>query len=102
MGKAPEHLQPLASPPFYAIDCALDSRLSPCAMLSLGGLIVDEKSGEVKREGGSTIEGLYAAGRNAVGLPSRGYVSGLAIADCVFSARRAATHATAKDSDLRR
>jgi 3-oxo-5alpha-steroid 4-dehydrogenase len=70
-------------------------------MLSLGGLIVDEKSGEVKREDGSTIEGLYAAGRNAVGLPSRGYVSGLAIADCVLSARRAATHATAKDSDLR-
>jgi len=65
------------------------------------------KSGEVKREDGSTIEGLYAAGRNAVYLPSRGYVSGLAIADCVFStkrddARRAAAHATAKDSDPRR
>jgi 3-oxo-5alpha-steroid 4-dehydrogenase len=96
LGKAPAYLQPVASPPFYAIDCSLKSRLSPCAMLSLGGLVVDEESGEVKREDGSVIEGLYAAGRNAVGIPSRGYVSGLAIADCVFSARRAAAHASAK------
>ncbi len=97
LGKAPEYLQPMVSPPFYAIDCSLENRLSPCAMLSLGGLVVDEESGEVKREDGSTIDGLYAAGRNAVGIPSKGYVSGLAIADCVFSARRAATHASAKD-----
>jgi 3-oxo-5alpha-steroid 4-dehydrogenase len=96
LGKAPEYLQPIASPPFYAIDCSLDNSLSPCAMLSLGGLVVDEESGEVKREDGSVIDGLYATGRNAVGIPSRGYVSGLAIADCVFSARRAATHASAK------
>jgi len=96
LGKAPEYLQPIASPPFYAIDCSLANSLSPCAMLSLGGLVVDEESGEVKREDGSTVDGLYAAGRNAVGIPSRGYVSGLAIADCVFSARRAATHASAK------
>jgi 3-oxo-5alpha-steroid 4-dehydrogenase len=97
LGKTPAHLQPLVTPPFYAIDCSLNSRLSPCAMLSLGGLAVDEESGEVKREDGSTVDGLYAAGRNAVGIPSKGYVSGLAIADCVFSARRAATHASVKD-----
>lgn len=97
LGKAPQYLQPIASPPFYAIDCSLKNRLSPCAMLSLGGLVVNEESGEVKREDGSIIDGLYAAGRNAVGIPSRGYVSGLAIADCVFSARRAATHASMKD-----
>lgn len=96
MGKAPGHLQPLASPPFYAIDCALGNKLSPCAIISLGGLVVDEASGEVKRKDGSIINGLYAAGRNAIGIPSKGYVSGLAIADCVFSARRAAAHATAK------
>jgi succinate dehydrogenase/fumarate reductase flavoprotein subunit len=35
------------------------------------------------------IPGLYAAGRNAVGVCSRQYVSGLSIADCVYSGRRA-------------
>ncbi|UCG83532.1 MAG: FAD-binding protein [Dehalococcoidia bacterium] len=97
LGKAPQYLQPIASPPYFAIDCSLKNSLSPCAMLSLGGLVVNEESGEVKREDGSVIDGLYAAGRNAVGIPSRGYVSGLAIADCVFSARRAAAHAAMKD-----
>jgi 3-oxo-5alpha-steroid 4-dehydrogenase len=99
LGKAGKYLQPIVSPPFYAIECSLKNRLSPCAMLSLGGLVVDEESGEVKREDGSAIGGLYAAGRNAVGIPSRGYVSGLAIADCVFSGRRAAAHASAKPGE---
>jgi len=98
MGKAPEHLQPLVNTPFYAIDCSLGNRLFPCPTMSLGGLVVDEESGEVKREDGSVIGGLYAVGRNAMGVPSRGYhMSGLAIADCIFSARRAATHSAAKD-----
>ena len=35
------------------------------------------------------------AGRSAVGICSRQYVSGLSIADCVFSGRRAARHAAA-------
>ena len=38
------------------------------------------------------MEGLYAAGRTAAGC-SRSYVSGLSLADCVFSGRRAARHA---------
>jgi 3-oxo-5alpha-steroid 4-dehydrogenase len=38
---------------------------------------------------------LYAAGRSAVGLCSRSYVSGLSLADCVFSGRRAGRHAAA-------
>lgn len=36
---------------------------------------------------------LYAAGRNAVGMCSNGYVSGLSLADCVFSGKRAGEHA---------
>jgi 3-oxo-5alpha-steroid 4-dehydrogenase len=43
----------------------------------------------VKREDGSRIEGLYAAGRTAIGVCSQQYVSGLSIADCVYSGRRA-------------
>jgi 3-oxo-5alpha-steroid 4-dehydrogenase len=41
------------------------------------------------------VPGLYAAGRSAAGLCSRSYVSGLSLADCVFSGRRAGRHAAA-------
>ena len=37
---------------------------------------------------GEAIKGLFAAGRSAVGVCSNIYVSGLSIADCVFSGRR--------------
>jgi 3-oxo-5alpha-steroid 4-dehydrogenase len=47
----------------------------------------------VLREGGSPVDGLYAAGRTAVGLCSNSYVSGLSLADCVFSGRRAGKYA---------
>ena len=97
MGKAAAHVQPIAHPPFYAIDCSLGSRMFPCATISLGGLIVDERSSEVKHQNGSIIPGLYAVGRNAVGIPSRGYVSGLAIAHCVYSGRQAGRHAALKE-----
>jgi 3-oxo-5alpha-steroid 4-dehydrogenase len=49
---------------------------------------VDELTGLVCREDGSTVRGLYAAGRSAVGICSNVYVSGLAYADCIFSGRR--------------
>ncbi len=94
LGKAGSWFVPQTTPPFYALDCSLDAFLGvPVAAMTLGGLVVDENSGLVKRHDGSLIEGLYAAGRNAVGLCSNGYVSGLSIADCVFSGRRAGRHA---------
>jgi 3-oxo-5alpha-steroid 4-dehydrogenase len=62
-------------------------------MLTRGGLVVAEDSGRVRRADGTTVPGLYAAGRSAVGLCSRSYVSGLSLADCVFSGRRAGRHA---------
>lgn len=76
--------------PFYAIDCSIDSQHFPCPTLTLGGLAVNEETGGVKSGDEGTIEGLYAAGRTAVGICSRQYVSGLSIADCVYSGRRAA------------
>lgn len=80
----------LNGPKFYAIDIGLSAKLFPCPVLTLGGLEVDPNTGAVLREDGSgTIEGLYAAGRSAVGICSNNYVSGLSIADCVFSGRRA-------------
>lgn len=94
MGKASERFVPQMTPPFYAVDCSLDSKNGvPCAAMSLGGLVVDEETGEVVRDDGSAVKGLHAAGRNAVGLCSQSYVSGLSIADCVFSGRRAGRYA---------
>jgi 3-oxo-5alpha-steroid 4-dehydrogenase len=58
-------------------------------MFSIGGLRVDGATGAVLTADGSVIPGLYAAGRAAVGLCSNSYVSGLSLADCVFSGRRA-------------
>jgi 3-oxo-5alpha-steroid 4-dehydrogenase len=61
--------------------------------MTLGGLAIDERTGEVLSENGGPVTGLYAAGRNAAGVCSRQYVSGLSIADCVYSGLRAARHA---------
>lgn len=73
----------------YALDISLGAPMPPMAVLTLGGLAVDEATGQVRDEAGRGIAGLYAAGRAALGLPSSRYVSGLSLADCVFSGRRA-------------
>jgi 3-oxo-5alpha-steroid 4-dehydrogenase len=81
-------------PPYVLIDCSVRPRLFyPAPVLTLGGLVVAPESGQVLRPDATPIEGLYAAGRSAAGLCSRSYVSGLSLADCVFSGRRAARHA---------
>lgn len=90
LGKRREVLHPLTRPPFYAFDLTIGrSPFFPSPSITLGGLVVDEASGQVLRKDGSPIPGLYAAGRNAVGICSASYVSGLSLADCVFSGRRA-------------
>ncbi|MGT2433669.1 hypothetical protein ACU4HD_41780 [Cupriavidus basilensis] len=51
---------------------------------------MDEASGRVLAEGSEdAIAGLYAAGRTAVGIASNHYVSGLSLADCIWSGRNA-------------
>ncbi len=98
LGKPKSQLRKLEKGPFYVIDCSIDSKRFPCPTLTLGGLVVDERTGQVKRGDGSLVGGLYAAGRTAVGVCSRAYVSGLSIADCVYSGRRAGrTVAAAND-----
>ena len=83
----------LSSGPFYAINIGLAAKLFPCPTLTLGGLMVNEKTGQVKKDTGrGHVKGLYAAGRNAVGVASWNYISGLSIADGVYSGRRAARH----------
>jgi 3-oxo-5alpha-steroid 4-dehydrogenase len=89
LGKSRDLLQALQTAPFYALDISVDKRVFPCAALTLGGLLVDEMDGAVRTANGGTVLGLYAAGRAAVGIASNNYVSGLALADCIWSGRRA-------------
>jgi 3-oxo-5alpha-steroid 4-dehydrogenase len=93
-GKPAELVRAQHEPPFSLTDCSVRPRLAyPAPMLTLGGLVVAEETGQVRRADGTAVPGLYAAGRSAVGLCSRSYVSGLSLADCVFSGRRAGRHA---------
>jgi len=95
LGKTEKRFVPQDTPPFYAVDCSLSSKSGiPTASLTLGGLAVNEKTSQVLRGDGSSIDGLYAVGRNAVGVCSNGYfASGISISDCIFSGRRAGKHA---------
>jgi 3-oxo-5alpha-steroid 4-dehydrogenase len=89
-GKPADLVASLDTPPYSLIDCSVRQRLAyPAPMLTLGGLVVAEGTGQVLRPDGAAIAGLYAAGRTAVGVCSNSYVSGLSLADCVFSGRRA-------------
>ena len=92
-GKAADMCQALDQAPYYAIDISVTSPYLPMASITLGGLQVNEETGQVKSREGLSIAGLYAAGRSAVGIASSRYMSGLSLADCVFSGRRAAQHA---------
>jgi 3-oxo-5alpha-steroid 4-dehydrogenase len=99
MGKSADLVKVLDGPPYSLIDLSVRPRPAyPAPMLTLGGLVVDEQTGHVQRGDGSSVPGLFAAGRTAVGLCSNSYVSGLSLADCVFSGRRAGQHAAAQSA----
>lgn len=95
-GKDQSDMHSIVDGPFYAIDVGAKSKLLPLSTMTVGGLKVDEDTGEVLRSDNSRIKGLYAAGRAAIGLPSHLYISGLSAADCFFSGRRAGAHAASK------
>jgi 3-oxo-5alpha-steroid 4-dehydrogenase len=96
MGKNADYVRPVGKGPYRALNTAIGNRYSFCIFFTLGGLKVDELRGNVLREDGRPIEGLYAAGRAAMGIPSNGYISGLSLADGVFSGRRAGRDAALK------
>ena len=92
--KAAEVCSLVEEAPYYAINIAIkNSPLYPCSGLTLGGLRVNEDTGELLDDKGNSIPGIYAAGRSAVGVCSNNYISGLSLADGVFSGRRAGRHA---------
>jgi 3-oxo-5alpha-steroid 4-dehydrogenase len=88
-GRPGESRKPLRTGPYYAINMSIPNVYAFTYFFTLGGLVVHEDTGAVKRADGTTIDGLYAAGRAAVGLCSNGYISGLSIGDGMFSGRRA-------------
>jgi 3-oxo-5alpha-steroid 4-dehydrogenase len=90
MGKSNELRHAIETGPFYATDIGAARRLSPIPALTMGGLVVDEDNGSVLNTEGAPIKGLYAAGRTAVGICSNFYVTGLSLADCLWSGWRAA------------
>ncbi|KAI1330300.1 flavoprotein [Xylariaceae sp. FL0255] len=99
MGKQ-DHRTAITTAPFYGIDVSLGQTgflMTPA--LTLGGLRVDGGTGHVLDDSGNIIRGLYAAGRNAVGVCSNSYISGLSLADGVFSGKRAGEEA-ARESKI--
>lgn len=93
-GKLKPYLEALDAPPYYAINLDMvGNKFWPTPCMTLGGIKVEGSSGRViQASTGKPIEGLYAAGRSAVGIASNYYVSGLSLADCIFSGRRAGRH----------
>lgn len=94
MGKPADFVHPIEQGPYSLIAISIKrSLINPCPMFTLGGLIVDEETGAVKTPAGQPIDGLFAAGRTAIGICANSYVSGLSLADCVYSGRRAGAYA---------
>ncbi len=98
MGKSAELVRPLGPGPWAAVPCHLDSHLFPAPCITLGGIDVDGDQ-RVRRLDGTAVAGLYAVGRCAAGVASRSYVSGLSLADCVFSGRNAGVAVTEAVTD---
>jgi 3-oxo-5alpha-steroid 4-dehydrogenase len=100
-GKLAANIAPIGGGPYYAINMSIRNKFGMTPVFTLGGLRVEEVTGGVARQDGSVVRGLYAAGRTAVGLCSAGYMSGMSLADLVFSGRRAAAAAVAAINDRR-
>ena len=59
-GKAAKDATVLQAP-FHVIDISLAQQLLPCSVLTMGGLDVDEATGQVVDDNEQAIQGLYAA-----------------------------------------
>ncbi|MBS1847049.1 MAG: FAD-dependent oxidoreductase [Actinobacteria bacterium] len=93
--KLPELVRPLVGP-VGAVDLRVESAYY--ASFTLGGVVTDV-DGRATRSDGTAIDGLFAVGRTAAGIPARGYVSGISLGDGTFfgrcAGRTAAADATA-------
>ncbi len=87
-GKNPKYIKALDQGSYAAFDCSIGKIYYP--YFTLGGLDT-LPTGEVLDSDQQIIPGLYAAGRNACGLPrtGAGYSSGMSIGDATFFGRQA-------------
>lgn len=93
--KGKKWLTPLDHPPYAALDASLGQ--ATYMAFTLGGLDVSI-DGEVLREDGSSVPGLYAAGGCAsnIAQDGTGYSSGTCIGESTFFGRRAGRHAASQ------
>jgi succinate dehydrogenase/fumarate reductase flavoprotein subunit len=92
--KAPEHVAPLRTPPFGAIDLSWDKAIYAC--FTLGGLATDTRA-RVLDPDGVPVPGLWAAGRTAASISSPGYSSGTSIGEAQIFGRIAGRDAARAD-----
>jgi 3-oxo-5alpha-steroid 4-dehydrogenase len=90
--KQPEFLAPQDNGPWGAFDLSLGKAMY--AGFTMGGLVTSV-DGQVLREDGSVIPGLYAAGAGAcnIAVDGKSYASGTQLGEGSFFGRRAGTHA---------
>ena len=90
--KHPDWLEPQDAGPWGAYDLTLGKAMY--AGFTMGGLRVSV-DGEVEREDGAMVPGLYAAGACAVNIAQdgKGYASGSQLAEGSYFGRRAGRHA---------
>lgn len=90
--KQPEYLAAQDKGPWAAFDLSLG--VAMYSGFTMGGLAVSI-DGEVLREDGSVVPGLYAAGACAsnIAQDGKGYASGTQLGEGSFFGRRAGTHA---------
>jgi 3-oxo-5alpha-steroid 4-dehydrogenase len=95
--KQPEFLAPQSKGPWGAFDLSLGKAMY--AGFTLGGLATSV-DGQVLRDDGTVIEGLYAAGACAsnIAQDGKGYASGTQLGEGSFFGRRAGAHAAAANS----
>jgi 3-oxo-5alpha-steroid 4-dehydrogenase len=93
--KQPEFLAPQDSGPWAVFDLSLGRAMY--SGFTIGGLTVSV-DGEVLRDDGSQVPGLYAAGACAsnIAQDGKGYASGTQLGEGSFFGRRAGAHAAAK------
>ena len=93
--KHPDWLEPQDTGPWGAYDLTLGKAMY--AGFTMGGMQVSI-DGEVRREDGSVIPGLYATGACAVNIAQdgKGYASGTQLAEGSYFGRRVGRHAAAK------
>ena len=85
--KSESYLRPLQGPPYVAWDMSVIA--AHFTAHTFGGLQT-RLTGQVLSSFGDEIPGLFAAGRNAAGLPTAPYIAnGLSLGDCTFFGRQA-------------